>query len=704
MTRRISTVVEHQEPGDPTDGPSPAAPSSRRADIQGLRAVAVLMVVAFHAGFSVPGGYTGVDVFFVISGFVITAMLLRELTGSGRLSFAGFYARRVRRILPASALAISAVALASVLAINPSAQKLTARTGITGSLFVANIMLARGNTGYFDVAPTSNPLLHIWSLSVEEQFYLAFPALLVIGFILARRRFPNTEPRRVVGAIVGGVAVVSFIVSWYATFHTSTVAGVGINAQLAFYLAPTRAWEFAVGALLAIAVPHINRLPRGLAVWSGIAGAALVGAAAFGLSGTTPFPGTAALLPVSGTALLVVAGTIGTNHVSRALSVRPMTRIGDLSYSWYLWHWPLIVFTSALFPMEDHAAWIGAAISVVPAWLSFKYLETPVRLDTRVRGRRALMVAAVCIIVPALCSFFLLHAPKPSASAATKALLTASAQSHASESHRCNLGVPFAALPPRCSYPVARARGRVVLLGDSNAGHFVEPAGRAANALGYDLVFGTYPDCPFVDLVVSNAIRPASTLRCRTFVAKSLGQLIVEKPDLVLLAASGPLYLTSDTMFRDPNTGQTATTPAGKAALWSIGLTRVLQRLHDAGIPTVVIHTVPQWKTWDLRSCAEVRVYVAPRSCGSTQSRAEVASFRRRSIAADNRALAAVPGTVGVDFLSDLCPADGCATNRQNLWLYKDGRHLSVAGALQLTNQFEAIMRANVRHAPRRAI
>ncbi len=697
MTGEPSTVLAHPDPAESGSDDATNGPMHRRADIQGLRAVAVLMVVAFHAGLSFPGGYTGVDVFFVISGFVITAMLLRELGTSGRLSFAGFYARRVRRILPASALTISLIALGSIAAINPAAQKQTARTGIAGSLFVANVLLGRADNGYFDVAPTNNPLLHVWSLSVEEQFYIFFPAVLLLGFVVARRRFPQTDVRRVVGAIVGVVAAASFVVSYVATYHRVSIGGVGLNPQLAFYLAPTRAWEFAVGALLAIAVPRVRRLPRAVATQSGLIGTALVGLAAFAFSSTTPIPGVAALIPVAGVALLVVAGTVHDNWISTALSTRPMTTIGDLSYSWYLWHWPMIVFAAALFPMEEHAAWFGAAISIVPAWCSYKYLESPVRRDVRVRGRRAVGVAAVCIIVPIVCSLILLRVPKPPRSAGTKAFLTASAQFHASETHQCNQGVPFAALPPRCTFSVAHPYGRVVLVGDSNAGHFVEPAALAANQLGFDLTFATYADCPFVDLVVSNSLRPAATQTCRDFVTRSIPQLLAAKPNLVILAASGPLYLTNGTTFRDPRSGPRATSSATKAKLWTEGLQRVLQQLTDAGIPVVVVHTVPQWETWDTRSCAELRVYLAPRSCGTTQSLAEVAAARHDSIAADNRALRAVPHTAGVDFLTDLCGAHECRTNRGDLWLYRDGRHLSVVGARLLTQPFETVIRTNVR-------
>jgi peptidoglycan/LPS O-acetylase OafA/YrhL len=688
-----------------TDGPTTVADragptvartaDNRRADVQGLRAIAVLMVVAFHAGLAVPGGFTGVDVFFVISGFVITAMLQRELGTAGGLSFSAFYARRVRRILPASALTISLVALGSLAFIAPSAQKQTARTGVAGSLFVANVLLGRARLGYFDIAPTSNPLLHIWSLSVEEQFYLVFPALLLAGFVLARRRYPDRDIRSVAGALVGSVAAASFALSWYGTGHEITA--IGLTPQLAFYLAPTRAWEFAAGALLALGIRRIERLPRALGIWCALGGTGLLAWSAFGLSGSTPFPGTAALYPVIGTTLLIVAGTLSTNVVSSTLAIRPMTRIGDLSYSWYLWHWPLIVFMAAVFPMEEHAALIGAAISILPAWLSFAYLESPVRRDTRIRGRRALAVAAACVAIPIACSLILYAAPTPTGSAATRAFLEASTHAHSADARGCNLGIPVAIGPPRCTYSVPETRGRVVLVGDSNAGHFAEPAAAAANRLGFDLTLGTYPDCPFVDVIPSAAKGLASSARCHSFVTQSLHQMVVGRPNLVVLAASAPLYFTSGATFRDPTTGRVATTPAAKAALWSAGLARVLRPLKAAGIPTVVVHTVPQWATWDTRSCAAIRVYLAPRSCGATQSRAEVDAFRRRALAADARALAAVPGTVGIDLIDDLCTAKVCATNRGDLWLYKDGRHISVVGARRLTNRFVDIIRANVR-------
>jgi lysophospholipase L1-like esterase len=241
---------------------------------------------------------------------------------------------------------------------------------------------------------------------------------------------------------------------------------------------------------------------------------------------------------------------------------------------------------------------------------------------------------------------------------------------------------------------VPGAQGTVVLVGDSNAGHFTEPAAAGANAAGFDFTVRTFPDCPFVDLRVTPAGHGGTGPECRRFVAASLAGMVAAPPALVILAASGPIYLTSDATFQDPRTGRTATTATSKAAMWTVGLRRALERLHAAGVPAVVVHTVPQWRVWDPRDCANALVYLAPHRCGADQSRAEVDAFRSASIAADDAALRAVPGTASVDFLHDLCPRD-CRTNRGDFWIYRDGRHLSVAGARRLTARFQAIVEAH---------
>lgn len=241
-----------QPPADHSrNGPAPEAGKSRRSDIQGLRAVAVLLVVAFHAGVPVRGGFVGVDVFFAISGFVITTILLPELETSGRLDLPRFYMRRVRRLLPALGVMLTFVLAVGALLTPLANQHMTALTGIAASVFAANVYLLNLGTGYFDVGTGWNPLLHTWTLAVEEQFYIVFPALLLLGWRLGKGRGMFRSPRRAAAIVLGGVCAASFTLSLALSGGWLSL-GAGSPERLAFYGSATRAWEFGAGALLAL--------------------------------------------------------------------------------------------------------------------------------------------------------------------------------------------------------------------------------------------------------------------------------------------------------------------------------------------------------------------------------------------------------------------------------------------------------------------
>jgi peptidoglycan/LPS O-acetylase OafA/YrhL len=254
------------------------ARSDRRRDIQGLRALAVLLVVAYHAGAPLPGGFTGVDVFFAISGFVIARALIRELASTGGLRLGRFYARRVRRLLPALAVMLIAVALLGTLASPVAGQRMGGLTGIRASLFAANVYLYHLGTGYFDVSASLDPLLHTWTLAVEEQFYLVFPALLLLGWRLGRR----LAAVLLVGAVSAG--------SFYLALEYSQAFGIGGVAhpqRFAFYASPTRAWEFGAGSLLALGSPLLSRAPLLVADGLGAAGLAWAGVGVLAIEGQT---------------------------------------------------------------------------------------------------------------------------------------------------------------------------------------------------------------------------------------------------------------------------------------------------------------------------------------------------------------------------------------------------------------------------------
>ncbi len=369
----------------------------RRPDIQGVRAIAVLIVIAFHAGLPVPGGFTGVDVFFVVSGFVITAMLHREWLTTGRLQFGRFYLRRFKRLAPALALMVSVTMILSALILSPlEPQKNAAKAAIGAMVALANFVIARTTGGYFDGPAAVNPLLNTWSLSVEEQFYLVFPALLVLGWVLARRRGLRISP----AVFVAVVAVASFGLAVYGSTGVDTP---GSGMLVGFYSPFTRAWEFAVGALLALAVARwravISRVPH-LLTASGLAGAVLLVLSCWLITETTPFPGVWTLLPVVAALLLLLSGTHPGSPTTRILSMRPMVKVGDWSYSLYLWHWPLIVFAIVLWPDNRLAPVLAALVSCVPALMSFRWLEQPVRRLGALGARRTTMLIAMVLIPP----------------------------------------------------------------------------------------------------------------------------------------------------------------------------------------------------------------------------------------------------------------------------------------------------------------
>ena len=345
----------------PRAGAAPVSGTVYRPDIDGLRTIAVVPVVLFHLDVTLfKGGFIGVDVFFVISGYLITGVLQSEIDAS-RFSLLRFYDRRIRRIFPALFSVILAAAVAAVLMLFPSEIIDFAHSTIAATLFWSN-MYFMSVTDYFNSAGDTSPLLHTWSLAVEEQYYIVFPPLLY-----ALRGFE----RRTVNLVIGVLAIGSFALSVHL---------VKSDQIAAFYLAPSRAWELLMGALLALkAVPPLR--PAWLRQAAAALGAALIIAGCLLFYRNMPFPGTRALVPCIGAFLLLHAGASGTTLVGRVLSLKPMVFIGLISYSLYLWHWPIIVFARLWEPGAPGPIGISAVLvaSFASATLSWRFVERPFR-------------------------------------------------------------------------------------------------------------------------------------------------------------------------------------------------------------------------------------------------------------------------------------------------------------------------------------
>jgi len=389
--KRMWTPGPAAAPGNPS--PTVGEPDRGfRPDIEGLRAVAVALVVLGHAGVPrLAGGYVGVDMFFVLSGFLITGQLLKEHASRGRTSLAGFYARRARRILPAASLVLIVTVAASQQWLGPLRSAAVAEDGRMAAIFAANLHFASEGTQYLNVSAPPSPLQHYWSLAVEEQFYLVWPLL----FLVAASVFPRIPITRKLAGVLLAVIVISF--AW-------SLVQTGSDPVWAFFSPLTRAWELAAGALLAVLAGWLRRLPGPAAVVLGWAGIALAVGAAVTFDDTTAFPGSAAALPVVGTAMVVASGSLfRRGGVESVLRLAPFQLMGRLSYSLYLWHWPLLIIPAQrsgepLNPAETAGLVVAAFVLAAATHYLF---ENPVRY-ARVLTRRpapALALGACLVLV-----------------------------------------------------------------------------------------------------------------------------------------------------------------------------------------------------------------------------------------------------------------------------------------------------------------
>ena len=381
--------------------------SAFRPDVEGLRALAIVPVLVFHAheflassastslvgralGLA-QGGFLGVDVFFVISGFLITGLLIGEAEETGWVSFSRFYARRARRILPAATVTLL-VTLAASLMILPAARALSSAGDVLwAAIFNSDVHFSVSGVDYMGVAADPSPVLHFWSLNDEEKFYLVWPAVLMGVTLLAVRR-PGRRLRPT--AFAGLIALAAPSLLWSQHLVAS-------NDNSAYFSSLSRAWELAAGGLLAIAMPWVARLPRAVRVGGAMVGAAAVIWCMLAYSTLTPFPGFAGLPVVLGTLLILAGHEAGI--VSRALSLRGPRWFGRVSYSLYLWHWPVFVLAAALTASGQLsiAATIGCvALAIVLAWLSYRLVEQPPQRGTWLRPtHRALVAGLVMILV-----------------------------------------------------------------------------------------------------------------------------------------------------------------------------------------------------------------------------------------------------------------------------------------------------------------
>ena len=581
--------------------PSQTAPR-RRGDIQGMRAVAVLLVVASHAAVpGLAGGYVGVDVFFVVSGFLITGILVRQLATDGRVSALDFYARRARRILPAASVVLLAVTVAAWLSFGYVRAKQVLDDVVWASLFGANVHSALVNSDYFATDTFVSPVQHYWSLSVEEQFYLVWPGLVVVTALLARRR-----PRRALGVVIGLLCVASFVWCVRRTEADPTTA----------YFSPTftRGWELGAGALLAILAPRLQVFTRGFLTLCSWAGLVMIGVAAVRFTSTTAFPGYAALLPVLGTVLVLAGGTRETRYGARLLlDRRPMRWVGDVSYSLYLWHWPVLVIPTMLAGRElgltRNLALVAGSITL--AALSHRFVEAPFRRPGFWHHDRAaalsLWPGAISVVLATVAVVGAQATTGTISRSADRAVLDTQqaattpdallAVQHAAARARAGAALPARLAPaplhvrddhwilPRscwagtnqsrhqlCNLGATDGTRTIALFGDSHMGMLTVPIAAAAKARGWKVIPLVKPGCPPFAVTPWKPKQPADLTACLSWRSWALGRLAALHPDRIVVAGYTQMPLA------DPH-GAGEADPATATRLMATGMARTMTRL-----------------------------------------------------------------------------------------------------------------------------
>jgi peptidoglycan/LPS O-acetylase OafA/YrhL len=599
---------------------------ARRDDLDGLRALACAAVLAYHYfPSSLQGGFGAVDVFYVLSGHLVTLQLVRSVRGGGRVDVREFYARRIRRLLPASAAVLGVTLLASVVWIPPGRRVLVAQDGIATAGYVVNHLFAWRAMDYQNVGASPSPLLHYWSLSLEEQMYLLWPWLFAIGA-------PDVGRMRRRLALLGGA---SFgLCLWWTQRHQ----------PWAFFTLPARAWEPAAGGLLALMQ---LRLPARVDAVTGWGGLALLGATFLVFDEATPFPGWAALAPVGG-AILVVASRSPAG--SGALLGHPwLALIGRMSYSIYLCHWPGLVLYEAKLgrPASSAERAVILCVSLFVAVLCHRWVEEAARRSRWLAVSPSRSFAFFGLVT--------------AASVAMGAVLARGAARKQSHKDECLAGIE-ATTNGRCVFGDVGAGRTIVLFGDSHADQWRPALAAMASVGGYRLVSLTKSGCPAATVEVRRPGTTSPFTECDQWRAATLRRINeVEKPDVVIV--------TSSSIF--------GASKGDSSGWWGAGLSRTLEQLVAPGRRLLLIHDTPR-PVSNVPDCLAAHPD-APSACDIAADRRYAHEYR-----AVERSSAQAVGAAVVDPGQWLCRGDVCPVVVEGEVAYRDHSHLSEAVAMRL--------------------
>ncbi|MFD4959961.1 acyltransferase family protein [Microbacterium sp. NPDC058389] len=675
-----------------------------RAEIQALRAVAVLGVLLFHLWPQrLPGGYVGVDVFFVVSGFLITAHLIRERTASGHISLSRFWARRVRRLLPGSLLVLAATAL-GVWAFVPESRWAQFGGEIVASvLYVENWALAAQSVDYMALSNVKSPVQHFWSLGVEEQFYLLWPLLIILAFVLATRW--RRVARTAVPLVLGLVVVASL---------TLSIVQTAADPSVAYFSTFTRGWEFGLGALLALLIGKVAEpIPERLAPVVSWLGFAFIAVSMILYTGTTPFPSFTALLPVVGALAVIAAGTPARRGSPAPLfRLRPVQFVGDVSYGAYLWHWPLIVLFPYAFGFQIGTVVAIAllAVSLVLGWASKRFVEDPIRTAKLVARSRTAWTfagaAAVMALVIAIAAPLATHVITPPAPPTADGVPDCYAAA-AMLDEDCDPveQVPLVAslasfsidLPPqefrdcerattagearRCDFgPIPATGPHVALIGDSHGTRIAEPLRDAVSAEGGTLTTYLVSGCAMMSRELTGSawgFEQAYAEQCRD-VTTSVHDAVAADPDIdtVVLTNRTRLYMSDAAAFHPLTTAEIESS---------------IQALQAAGKRVIVLRDPPEMSAIPPQGGQSAADCLAaapnPSACSLPLGAAD---FADPMVAA-----ARATGVDVIDLDDAFCDSTRCMSRIGGVVVYTDDNHLTRSFALSLEGRLAEALHAD---------
>lgn len=676
---------------DLIDSPQQQRPSNVRKDIQGLRAVAVILVILFHLGLPVSGGFIGVDVFFVISGYVITAMLEREWVGSGRINVRRFFVRRFWRLTPALATVVVTTMIfgaATLSALGP--QRLMALTGMAAMCLSANVVIARFTGGYFDLAADTNPLLNTWSLSVEEQFYIGFLLVLIIGWSLGKfLRFPLVTIR----VLVVGTFLISFAVAMLAQPEHALD---NPNWLLHFYSPINRAWEFAAGSLLALLGSQVENLPSKFRNWFGMLGFALLVYCAFSISESRPWPSFETVLPVLGTVLLILSSPASRSIVSKVLANKWAVYLGDRSYSLYLWHWPVIVMLGYFAIPNFVRVALVLFISLVFTVATYRWIETPLRHRRPNKKILSGVLALGIFATPMVCAFAVYEANKNYFwNDNVRSQATALAEVNAAHKNGCDTKVSnLLEENSKCSWNLDSPGETIYLVGDSNAAHFSDGLIEAAKRTGHPLKTAIGAGCPILFVPYVQPDRGVAVSRkyskCSRFSQETFAWLKTQPKGLVVLSNTDLYVHVPDLRVVSSN----PTEAASRDHYFQL-LTESLTALKDEGFKVAVvsgsIHLDPRMKNfprqyiWEPSKCTLTAEIL--KKCAVSMPVDAVQKYQGEYWQSMKNA-ASSSGSSLIDLGLVFCSKTTCPTQTKDLQIYRDGGHITVKADMTLVPRF----------------